>query len=94
MHNNHLVKDHWERHNGTQTTSMWSEKRKKYEEADKNCHIDRLHEIVIKNDLVLKSAQSPKHESKGHLGEKRTECNKCRVNKNEKPCQGAQNMGM
>lgn len=60
MHNNHLVKDHCERHNGTQNYWYveWQEK-KKYEGADKDHHIGKLHETVIKNDLVLKNAESP-----------------------------------
>lgn len=48
MHNNHLVMDPWERHNGSQTAGIWSEKKKKYEGVDKDCHIGRLHEMVIK----------------------------------------------
>lgn len=42
--------------------------------------------------IWLWKAQSPKHERKGHFGQKKTEWDKCRVNKNEKPCQGARNV--
>lgn len=77
---------------GHKTTGMWSDKRKKYGGADKDHHIGKLHETVIKNDLVLKNAESPQHEREGHLGVQRTGWDERRVNKNEKPCQGAQNM--